>query len=70
MKLTTGRGAPSRGVPHPDATTNNFAPSERAREAGAEIALELTDTDHGSRDFTARDPEGTLWSAGTYRPAV
>jgi uncharacterized glyoxalase superfamily protein PhnB len=43
---------------------------ERAREAGAEIALELSDTDYGSRDFTARDPEGTLWSFGTYRPAV
>ena len=42
---------------------------ERAREAGAEIALELTDTDYGSRDFTARDPEGTLWAFGTYRPA-
>ena len=32
---------------------------ERAREAGADIALELTDTDYGSRDFTVRDPEGT-----------
>jgi len=42
---------------------------ERAREAGAEIALELTDTDYGSRDFTARDPEGNLWAFGTYRPS-
>jgi uncharacterized glyoxalase superfamily protein PhnB len=41
---------------------------ERAKETGADIALELTDTDYGSRDFTARDPEGTLWSFGTYRP--
>jgi len=41
---------------------------ERAREAGAEIALELTDTDYGSRDFTLRDPEGNLWAFGTYRP--
>jgi uncharacterized glyoxalase superfamily protein PhnB len=40
----------------------------RVREAGGEIALELTDTDYGSRDFTARDPEGNLWSFGTYRP--
>jgi uncharacterized glyoxalase superfamily protein PhnB len=22
----------------------------------------------GSREFTARDPEGNLWSFGTYRP--
>jgi uncharacterized glyoxalase superfamily protein PhnB len=42
---------------------------ERARERGADIALELTETDYGSTDFTARDPEGTLWSFGTYRPA-
>jgi uncharacterized glyoxalase superfamily protein PhnB len=41
---------------------------ERAREAGADVALELTDTDYGSRDFTVRDPEGTLWAIGTYRP--
>lgn len=42
---------------------------ERARDAGADIALELTDTDYGSRDFTVRDPEGNLWAFGTYRPA-
>jgi uncharacterized glyoxalase superfamily protein PhnB len=40
---------------------------ERARENGAEIALELMDTDYGSRDFTVRDPEGNLWAFGTYR---
>ena len=43
---------------------------ERVREAGADIALEITDTDYGSRDFTARDPEGNLWAFGTYRPAT
>jgi len=42
---------------------------ERARGAGAEIVLELRDTDYGSREFTARDPEGNLWSFGDYRPA-
>jgi uncharacterized glyoxalase superfamily protein PhnB len=41
---------------------------ERAREAGAEIPLEPTETDYGSRDFTVRDPEGNLWAFGTYRP--
>jgi uncharacterized glyoxalase superfamily protein PhnB len=41
---------------------------ERAREAGAEVAVEIMDTDYGSRDFTVRDPEGTLWAFGTYRP--
>jgi len=24
-------------------------------------------TDYGSHGFTARDPEGNLWSFGTYR---
>ncbi len=42
----------------------------RATEAGAQIVAELHDTDYGSRDYTARDPEGNIWSFGTYRPAV
>jgi uncharacterized glyoxalase superfamily protein PhnB len=42
---------------------------ERARSAGAEIVRALHDTDYGSRDYVARDPEGNLWSFGTYRPA-
>jgi uncharacterized glyoxalase superfamily protein PhnB len=42
----------------------------RARDAGAEIVMEPTDQDYGSRDFAARDPEGNLWSFGTYRPEV
>jgi uncharacterized glyoxalase superfamily protein PhnB len=36
----------------------------------AEVRVrELTDQDYGSREFAARDPEGNLWSFGTYRPA-
>ncbi|HVY96639.1 MAG TPA: VOC family protein [Solirubrobacterales bacterium] len=41
---------------------------ERARTAGAEIVMEPTDQDYGSRDYAARDPEGNLWNFGTYRP--
>ena len=41
---------------------------ERARAAGAEILIELGDTMYGSREYMARDPEGHLWSFGTYRP--
>lgn len=41
---------------------------DRAAAAGADVAMPLTDTDYGSRDFTLRDPEGNLWSFGTYRP--
>ena len=43
---------------------------ERARAAGAEIVRGLTDQDYGSRDYSARDPEGYLWSFGTYRPSA
>ncbi|NUK00985.1 VOC family protein [Streptomyces lunaelactis] len=39
----------------------------RAKAAGAEITSELRETDYGSRDFAARDPEGNRWSFGTYR---
>lgn len=40
----------------------------RAKAAGAEIVRELHDTDYGSREYIARDPEGHLWCFGTYRP--
>lgn len=40
----------------------------KARAAGAEIVMTIRDTDYGSRDFSARDPEGHLWSFGTYMP--
>ena len=42
----------------------------RARAAGAEIIRELEDQEYGSRDYTARDFEGNLWSFGTYRPTA
>ena len=41
---------------------------ERAKAAGAEIVREIEDTDYGSREYTARDLEGHVWSFGTYRP--
>ncbi len=40
----------------------------RAAAAGAEMVLELREMDYGSREYTCRDPEGSLWSFGTYRP--
>ena len=43
---------------------------DRAKAAGAAIDRPLEDQDYGSRDYTARDPEGNLWSFGTYRPSV
>jgi len=38
----------------------------RAVAAGAEVLSGLADKDYGSRDFTVRDPEGNIWSFGTY----
>jgi uncharacterized glyoxalase superfamily protein PhnB len=40
----------------------------QARAAGAEIVRELADTPYGSREYSARDGEGNLWSFGTYAP--
>ena len=40
----------------------------RAVEAGAEVVRPLADQDYGSREYSARDPEGNEWSFGTYRP--
>ena len=39
-----------------------------ARSAGAEIVRELANTDYGSREYSARDLDGHLWSFGTYQP--
>ena len=40
----------------------------RAKAAGAEIVMGLTDQPYGSRDFICRDPEGQVWCFGTYAP--
>ena len=40
----------------------------RAKAAGAEVIRELEDTQYGSHEFSVRDPEGNIWSFGTYRP--
>ncbi|MCH2412589.1 MAG: VOC family protein [Acidimicrobiales bacterium] len=39
---------------------------DRAVAAGATIARGLRDEEYGSRGFSATDPEGNLWSFGTY----
>ncbi len=40
----------------------------RAKTAGAKIERPLADTDYGSREYSARDCDGHLWSFGTYDP--
>jgi uncharacterized glyoxalase superfamily protein PhnB len=57
-----GSGAVYVVVDDPDAH------HDRAVAAGAEVVRPLADLDYGSRDYAARDPEGNLWSFGTYRP--
>lgn len=41
----------------------------RVTRAGFDISDALHDTDYGSHTFTTRDPEGILWTFGTYRGA-
>ncbi|MDQ3433710.1 MAG: VOC family protein [Actinomycetota bacterium] len=67
-------GEPADGDPFPRGPSTTYIAvdevdslHDRARDAGAEISMELTDQDYGSRDFAARDPEGNVWSFGTYR---
>jgi len=52
------------------AVDNVDAHHDRASAAGAEIIYKLTDQPYGSREYAARDPEGNVWSFGTYRPAI
>ncbi len=42
----------------------------RAVAAGAEVVAPLKDEDYGGRAYTAKDPEGNLWTFGTYRPEM
>lgn len=41
---------------------------ERVLRAGGTVLLALQDEDYGGRGFTCRDPEGHVWSIGTYDP--
>ncbi len=49
-------------VPDPDAH------HAQAVAAGARVIRELIDESYGSREYTARDLEGNLWTFGTYDP--
>lgn len=40
----------------------------RALAAGAQITRAPEGMDYGSREYSARDPEGNVWSFGTYDP--
>ena len=40
----------------------------RAKAASAVMVMDIRDLDYGGRSFTCRDPEGHIWSVGTYDP--
>jgi uncharacterized glyoxalase superfamily protein PhnB len=40
----------------------------RVLETGGRILLDIKDEDYGGRGFTCSDPEGHVWSIGTYDP--
>jgi uncharacterized glyoxalase superfamily protein PhnB len=61
-RFSTGRAVTYVVTDDPDAV------HDQAKAAGATIIQELTDQDYGSREFAAEDPEGNVWSFGTYDP--
>ena len=40
----------------------------RVQRAGGEILIPIKDEEYGGRGFTCRDPEGQMWSVGSYDP--
>lgn len=74
VMLGSTRDTPDHTWPVQPGTTGCYVVTDdpdgvhaRAVAAGAEITDPPHDTDYGSRDFAARDPEGNRWSFGTYR---
>jgi uncharacterized glyoxalase superfamily protein PhnB len=67
LKTPKELGAVSQGV-YVIVDDGIDAHHDRALAAGAEIVREPNDTDYDSREYMARDPEGNIWSFGTYRP--
>jgi uncharacterized glyoxalase superfamily protein PhnB len=71
MLGTAGTGDPQFDTGHASiyvVVADPDAAYERAKAAGAEISREIQDMDYGSREFSARDSEGNVWSFGTYDP--
>jgi uncharacterized glyoxalase superfamily protein PhnB len=59
-----GRGGKSISV----AVNDVDALFTRAKKAGAAIIEEPTNRHYGNREFLCRDPEGNVWSFGSYWP--
>ncbi|SEO75579.1 Uncharacterized conserved protein PhnB, glyoxalase superfamily [Actinacidiphila rubida] len=41
---------------------------DRAVAMGAVVVMPLTDQEYGSREYAVHDPEGNVWTFGTYVP--
>ena len=41
---------------------------DQVRQGGAAILFPLKDEDYGGKSFTATDPEGHIWTFGSYDP--
>jgi uncharacterized glyoxalase superfamily protein PhnB len=47
---------------------NTDAHYQKAKAAGASIVVDISDDGQGGRGYSCRDPEGHVWSFGTYDP--
>ena len=66
MKTAAEVGGPTMGLYMIVADVNAHA--AHARAAGAEIIDGPDDKEYGGRGYSARDPEGNVWSFGSYDP--
>jgi uncharacterized glyoxalase superfamily protein PhnB len=66
LKHPDQTGGPTTGIYL--VVTDADAHYARARAAGATIVREPVTQDYGGRDYACRDPEGYIWSFGTYDP--
>ena len=66
MKTVAEAGGPTMGLYL--IVEDVDAHAARARGAGAEIIRDPRDEDYGGRGYSARDPEGNVWSFGSYDP--
>jgi uncharacterized glyoxalase superfamily protein PhnB len=41
---------------------------ERAKAAGAEMVIDFMEYEYGGAGYTAKDPEGQVWTFGSYLP--
>ena len=62
----TNSAAAFRAVPTSSSRTQTS--TTRPVAAGAEVLMELEDADYGGRGYSCRDPEGQVWSFGSYDP--